>query len=105
MNESVGAQPTPHTPIHIEWTGGMQFDAGRSGGPKIHIDGHAKAGPSPFDVLLVAIATCAATDVVEILEKQRMPAHALSVRIEATRVVGTPRRLASAVLHFVIRGE
>src|SRR5688572_30467499 len=104
MNEPLTTQPTAHTPIQVEWVGGMQFDAGRSEGPKIRIDGHAKAGPSPVDTLLVSIATCAATDVVEILQKQRTPAQSLSVRVAATRVVGTPRRLASVVLHFVIRG-
>ncbi len=105
MDESIPAQPTAHTPIHVQWTGGMQFDAGRAEGPKVRIDGHAKAGPSPVDTLLVSIATCAATDVVEILQKQRTPAESLSIRVEATRVVGTPRRLASVVLHFVIRGQ
>jgi putative redox protein len=41
-------------------------------------------------------------DVVTILEKQRTPVQALNVRVEANRVDSTPRRLASAVLHFSI---
>jgi putative redox protein len=50
----------------------------------------------------VAIATCAATDVVAILGKQRTPVNSLHVRVDAQRVESPPRRLASAVLHFTI---
>ena len=82
--------------------GGSEFDAHRPGAPKIRIDGDAKSGPSPFDALLAALATCAATDIVAILEKQRTPVKALHVTVEAERVAATPRRLAAARLHFAI---
>lgn len=91
-----------HPPIDMEWIGGLNFEAGRPDGPKARIDGDAQSAPSPFDMLLAAIATCASVDVVTILEKQRTPAQALSVRVKANRVDSTPRRLASAVLHFSI---
>jgi putative redox protein len=86
----------------VQWVGGLAFEAGRAGGPKIRIDGDAQSAPSPFDVLLAAIATCASADVVTILQKQRTPVQALGVRVEATRVESTPRRLASAILHYSI---
>jgi putative redox protein len=96
---------TPHaSPVQIEWVEGTQFDAGRPDGPKVRIDADARTGPGPFDILLAAIAACAATDVVEILRKQRATLSALRVRVEATRVDETPRRLASAILHFCLRG-
>jgi putative redox protein len=91
-----------HVPIDVQWVGGLAFEAGRPDGPRIHIDGDAQSAPSPFDALLAAVATCASVDVVTILEKQRTPVRALSVRVEANRVDSTPRRLASAVLHFGI---
>jgi putative redox protein len=93
---------TTHPPIEVEWAGGDQFEAGRAGGPRIRIDGDSQTGPSPFDVLLASIATCAAVDVVAILRKQRTPVQTLRVRVEAQRVQTTPRRLAAAVLHFSI---
>jgi len=92
-----------HGPIEVEWAGGSAFEAERPGVPKIRIDGDAKAAPSPFDVLLASLATCSATDVVSILQKQRTPVERLHVRVEAQRVQATPRRLASAALHFTIR--
>lgn len=91
-----------HPLIEVDWTGGSEFDAHRTGGPKMHIDGDAKSAPSPVDALLAALATCAATDVVTILTKQRTPPRALHVAVEAQRVEATPRRLAAAVLHFSI---
>lgn len=93
----------PHVPIEVQWAGALAFEAGRPDGPKIRIDGDAQSGPSPFDVLLAGIAACASVDVVTILEKQRTPVQALTVRVEAQRVASIPRRLASAVLHFSIR--
>jgi putative redox protein len=96
---------TPHaSPIQVEWAGGTRFDAGRPDGPKVRIDADAQTGPGPFDMLLAAIAACAATDVVEIMRKQRTPLDALKVSVEATRVSEIPRRLAAAVLHFTLQG-
>ncbi len=91
-----------HVPIDVRWVGGLNFEAGRPDGPRIRIDGDGQSAPSPFDALLAAIATCASVDVVTILEKQRTPARALTVRVEANRVESTPRRLASALLRFGI---
>jgi putative redox protein len=97
------AATVAHGPIEVEWVGGSLFDAHRPGAPKIRIDADAHNGPSPFDVLLAALATCSAIDLVAILGKQRTPVKALHVRVEAQRVDATPRRLASATLHFAIR--
>jgi putative redox protein len=99
------AQTTPHVPIIVTWTGGAEFDASRQGGAHVHIDCDAKQAPSPVDVLLGSLATCAATDVVTILQKQRTPPARLAVRVESTRVNAIPRRLASVVLHFAIEGQ
>ena len=99
---STHAKLVPHPTIEVDWLGAGEFEAHRAGGPKIRIDGDSKAAPSPFDTLLAAVATCAATDVVSILAKQRTPVKALRVAVEAQRIDATPRRLACAVLHFSI---
>jgi putative redox protein len=92
----------PHATIEVDWLGASEFEAHRAGGPTVRIDGDSKSAPSPFDTLLAAVATCSATDVVSILAKQRTPVKALHVAVESQRVDATPRRLASAVLHFSI---
>jgi putative redox protein len=104
MTSDTVSLPTAHPPVRVEWVGGLQFDASRADGPKARIDGDARTGPSPFDMLLGAVAACAATDVVQIMEKQRTPLRALSVRVEAQRISSIPRRLAAAVLHFTLQG-
>jgi len=91
-----------HAPLDVRWVNGLVFEAGRPDGPKVRIDGDGKSAPGPFDLLLAAIATCASVDVVTILEKQRTPVQALHVRVQANRIESTPRRLASATLHFTI---
>jgi len=105
MTSAKAPAASPHPPVEIEWSGELQFDAGRPDGPRIRIDSNARTGPGPFDTLLAAIAACAATDVVEIMKKQRTPLTALHVRVEASRVDAVPRRLAAAVLHFTLRGS
>jgi putative redox protein len=102
QSSSAPPQTTTHPPIEVEWVGAHEFHAGRAGGPKIRIDGNTQTAPSPFDVLLASLATCSATDVITILQKQRTPVRALHVRVAAQRVEATPRRLAAAVLHFSI---
>ena len=99
-NQSSGT--SSHRPIDVQWVGGLSFETGRLEGPRVRIDGQGHTAPGPFDVLLAAIATCASVDVLTILEKQRTPVQALAVRVEANRVESTPRRLASAILHFSI---
>jgi putative redox protein len=104
MAADTSSPPFLHAPVQVEWVGGARFEAGRPDGPKVRIDGDAETGPSPFDMLLAAIATCAGTDVVEIMRKQRTPLQAFSVRVEAHRVPTIPRRLAAAILHFTLQG-
>lgn len=99
---TASSETVAHAPIDVQWVGGFNFEAGRPGGPKARIDGDAQSAPGPFDMLLAAIAACASVDVVTILEKQRTPVRVLNVRVEANRIDSTPRRLASAILHFSI---
>lgn len=101
MNHATAAA-SPHAPIDVQWVGGLTFEAGRPQGPKVRIDGDGQSAPSPFDMLLAAIAACSSVDVVTILNKQRTPVQSLSVRVEARRVDTVPRHLAGANLHFDI---
>lgn len=96
------AQLLPHAEIQVDWIAASEFEAYRASGPKVRIDADARSSLSPFDTLLAAIATCAATDVVAILAKQRTPVKSLHVTVEAQRLDATPRRLAAARLRFAI---
>jgi putative redox protein len=91
--------------VGARWTGGYGFDAGKPGGPTIRIDGNSKEGPSPPEVLLTALATCTAIDVVAMLTKRRTPAVTLDVTTTAERKSDVPRRVTRAHLAYRITGE
>jgi len=110
QQNSLGA-PGTHTSeagapsfVSVAWGGDQRFEFGRPNRPWVTLDGRGQAGPSPFDALLGAIASCAAIDVVVILEKRRTPARSLQVEVVAMRAEGVPRRMLSAELHFRIAG-
>ena len=87
-------------PIDVRWEGGERFSGGRPGGPTLLVDGNREVAPGPVDSLLVALASCSAIDVVEILRKRRTPATDLQVRAEFSRAPVPPRRLTAIQLTF-----
>jgi len=89
-------------PVEIVWEGEKRYRGGVPGVPFVVLDGDRSAGPSPVDSLLVALGSCSAIDVVEILEKRRTPAVSLAIRVEFARASTPPKRLTEAILHFTI---
>jgi putative redox protein len=89
-------------PIDVIWEGGMRYRGGPAGGPAMVLDGGREAAPSPVDAMLVALASCSAIDVVEILAKRRTPPTRVEVRVEFWRAPSPPRRLTRAELRFTV---
>jgi putative redox protein len=96
-----------HTPqvVHTVWRKDQEFESGKPGVPPMLIDSHGKAASGPVETLLAAFATCAATDVVEILAKRRTPLEKLEVESFGTRAESTPRRLVHVLMKFTITGK
>lgn len=86
--------------IEVVWEGGMRYRGGPAGGETHLVDGKREAAPSPVDSILVALASCSAIDVVEILEKRRTPPTSLSVSVAFSRAPVPPRRVTAAHLTF-----
>ncbi len=91
--------------LGVKWTGERTFDAGRPGGPAIHIDGDSRESTSPPETLIAALATCTAVDVVDILKKRRTPPTSLDIDVIAERKEGTPRRVTKVHLGYRIVGH
>lgn len=89
-------------PVVVEWQEGQRFSGGGPTGAPIVLDGGRAAGPSPVDALLVAVASCAGIDVLEILAKRRTPVGAMKVTAEFSRAAAPPRRLTQVALHFEV---
>jgi putative redox protein len=91
--------------VEFEWEGeGLQFSGGAPGGGQIRMDGHSKAGISPVQNLLAAVAGCTAADVIDILQKMRVPIAGLRVRVEGDRAADAPRRFHTIRMHYEAAG-
>lgn len=90
--------------LHLAWQGGQRF-LGTSGDVSITMDGTRGAGPSPVQAVGFALAGCMAIDVVDVIEKGRLPLQALSCDLRVFRADETPRRITGLELHFVVRGD
>lgn len=69
------------------------------------IDGNSGEAPSPVETFLGAFGTCAASDVVEILAKQRTPAERLLLDVIGVRRAEYPRRVMSLELMLTVEGN
>lgn len=90
--------------VSVDWKGEHRFDTARPGGPAARLDGSGATGQSPVDILLSALAACAAIDVVDILAKRRTPAASMSIEVVGERVTEIPRRYKHITLKFRIAG-
>jgi putative redox protein len=101
------SRPSTGNPVahsHAEWKGGLLYEAGVGGRTQL-IDGNSKQAPSPVETFLGSVGTCAASDVVEILAKQRTPIERMLVDVIGVRRAEFPRRVMSLELMLTIDGK
>ena len=96
---------TPKPPVSAEliWSEGLQFGAA-SGSTALILDGDSTAGPSPVQLLAIALAGCMAIDVVDILRKGRHTVTAFRTTVTGDRAPEPPRRLLKVQLRFHVHG-
>jgi putative redox protein len=90
--------------VAMRWRERLLFEGGAPGRPAILVDGDGAAATSPVELLLLAAATCTASDVVVILQKQRVALRSLAVTVEGTRRDTEPRRYTAIHFRFAIEG-
>ncbi len=95
----------PTAEITLRWKNGLVFEGGGAGRPPATVDGDAKLGSSPVETLLVAAAACTGSDVVAILEKQRVKLRSLEVAVKGTRREEHPRRFTAIHFRWSIAGD
>ncbi|MEO8360970.1 MAG: OsmC family protein [Vicinamibacteria bacterium] len=98
---------TPEKPdisLSLDWQGGQVFK-GTSDGVSMTLDGTREAGPSPVQAIGFALAGCMAIDVVDVIEKGRLPVKAVSCDLQVFRAEETPRRITGLNLHFLVTGD
>jgi putative redox protein len=92
---------------NVKWTGGQQFLGVTPSGHALPVDSDRErnTAPGPMETLLVALAACAATDVVIILEKKRLKLESLEVSVSGERAADPPRVWTKLDVLFRLRGD
>ncbi|MGE0103100.1 MAG: OsmC family protein [Blastocatellales bacterium] len=91
--------------IRMNWDGGLKFTGLTANGHETRIDGDKEAGPTPMELLLEAIGSCSAIDVVVIMEKVRTPLQKLEISLEGNRHNPEPRYYTDVRMNFDAWGE
>ena len=96
--------------VRLEQTGPAAFAAVGASGGELTVDGAPAIGGEgrgmrPMELLLTALASCAAMDVLHILRRQKEPLEALHLEVEGTRADAVPAVFTRIRLRFVARGE
>lgn len=84
------------------WKTGQAYES-YQGGAKIEID--AQKGVGPKALLLSGLAGCSGIDVVEILEKMRVPFADLKIEVEADQTEDHPRVFKDIHMTYYIKTE
>lgn len=92
---------------HTEWKHNEVFEGIAENGNTIVLDGDSahKHGPSPMEVVLMALCGCTSVDVVSILKKKRQQLTGLRVSAKAQRAETTPRVFTHILLTYAVRGS
>ena len=91
--------------ITLRWREALEFEAAAPGRPPVVVDGNSAVSTSPVELLLAAAASCTASDVVLILQKQRVVLRGLEVLARGTRRAEQPRRYTALHFVFTVTGE
>lgn len=91
--------------INVKWNGDCRFKVTTEGGFSFDVDATSKQAPCPTEVLLSALGSCSATDVVLILQEQGFEVTGLENNVTFSLTDSEPRLYKSANLHFVVDGS
>jgi putative redox protein len=89
------------------WKQDQQYDAESHSGHHVTLDADAAhaAGPSPMELVLMALCSCTAVDVVSILHKKRETFTSLTVSAVAEQSPAPPRVFTHIHLTYHLGGK
>ena len=90
----------------VQWVGKERFIAQSPSGHLVAVDADrsSNGAPGPMELLLVALGTCTATDVVSILAKQRQKLESLEVEVSGDRAEEPPGVWTRIEIVYRLRG-
>jgi putative redox protein len=95
--------PKPPTVATLTWKNALVFNA-TSGSASLTLDGDGGDGPSPVQMLAIAVVGCMSIDVAHILQKSRHAIASLRSEIVAERAQDNPHRFLRVTLRFFVTG-
>ncbi len=92
------------------WVEGLRFDTWSHNGKMIRLDGskdqeREEAGPTPTELIPMALGTCTGMDVIFIAQKQRMELEGLEVEVVGKATDEHPKVFTSFEIVYHIRGN
>jgi putative redox protein len=95
--------------VVLQQVGRAAFEASALAGGSLVVDGSPDIGGEgrgmrPMELLLSAVASCSAMDVLHILRKQKEPLEDLAVEVEGVRADAVPSPFTRIKLRFTARG-
>ncbi|HEX4923404.1 MAG TPA: OsmC family protein [Bdellovibrionales bacterium] len=95
--------------VEVAWKDGMSFE-GSSGAHRLLMDAKSPlgrdAGPTPKELVAMALGGCTSMDVIALLKKYRQSARSLRVEIDLSTVEGKhPAVFSGATIHFRAEGD
>ena len=96
--------------ITSRWVEGRCFVASNEQGNSVVMEGAAdegavRRGASPMEMLLMGVAGCSSTDVVDIAKKQRQKITGCITTVEAERADSIPKVFTKIHIHFKVLGH
>ena len=90
----------------VKWVENMTFVGQSASGHSVVLDGNGgEKGPSPMELVLMAVGGCSSVDVVSGLQDLQQQITGCEVNIAAERREQAPRIFTHANLHFVVTGH
>jgi len=98
-----------HLEVRLDKVGPAAFSARAGSGGETILDGSPDIGGEgrgmrPMELLLTSLASCAAMDVVHILNRQKEPLEGLTIEVQGERADAVPAPFTRITLRFVARG-
>ncbi|MBM3128422.1 MAG: OsmC family protein [Chloroflexi bacterium] len=94
----------------VRWVSGRAFETQTGSGHRGWIDafpkeGETSKGPTPTELVLVAVAGCTGIDIVDILQKKRLNVTGLDVAVEGTQAANPPNVYTELDVVYRVRGK
>lgn len=94
----------------VRWVDGFVFETQAESGHRGYLDsspkeGETSKGPTPMELILVAVAGCTGMDLVDILRKKRLHLTGLEVQVTGTRAETYPMVYTELDVVYHVRGK